>query len=225
VRAVAPAQHDRVIEVATGPGYVAMGFAAVCREVVGLDLTKAAFVIAARIGRERGLSNPRFQLRDAERLPFSDGQFDAAVCRWAFHRVADPPLVLAKVVRVTRAAGIVAVEDSMVSEHHDRAAYHNRFENLRDSSHTRGYPLSRLLTLFAAARLDVAHVSTDELTQHVEGWLAGARTPDDRATQTRALIERDEREDLSGTHPFRHNGDLCFTQRTAIVVGRKLSRR
>src|SRR5688500_6082268 len=37
VQAVNPAPESRVLEVATGPGYVAMGFATVCREVVGID--------------------------------------------------------------------------------------------------------------------------------------------------------------------------------------------
>ncbi len=36
------------------------------------------------------------------------------------------------------------------------------------------------------------------------------------------MIERDLAEDLSGTNPRCVNGELMFTHRTAIVVGRKL---
>jgi hypothetical protein len=36
------------------------------------------------------------------------------------------------------------------------------------------------------------------------------------------MIERDLREDLSGTNPRRIDGELFFTHRTAIVVTRKL---
>ena len=36
MQAVRPIAQDRVLKVATGPGYVAMGFAAVAREVVEL---------------------------------------------------------------------------------------------------------------------------------------------------------------------------------------------
>jgi len=39
---------------------------------------------------------------------------------------------------------------------------------------------------------------------------------------TRAMIERDLREDLSGTNPRRIDGELFFTHRTAIIVTRKL---
>jgi SAM-dependent methyltransferase len=213
-----------VLEVATGPGYVALGFAAVCRDVVGVDLTPAPLAIAERQRRERRLANVRFHLADAERLPFPDGAFDVAVCRFAFHHFEAPPRVLAEMARVCRPGGTVAVEDLVVSEIAPRAAYQNRFEQLRDPSHTRAYPLSGLLALFAAAGLEVEHVHTDRLTPEVERWLAAAQAPPDRAAEARRLLERDAAEDLSGTRPVRRDGALVFTQRTATVVGRRLPR-
>src|SRR5262249_440457 len=225
VRAVAPDASARVLEVATGPGYVAMGFAAVCREVVGLDLTDAMLAIAERTRRERGLRNLRFQSGDAAALPFADGEFDVVMCRYAFHHFEQPARVLAEMARCWRRGGTVAMEDAVTSEHPERAAYQNRFENLRDPSHTRAYPLSGLLTLFAAAGLEVERVTTDRLELPVERWLQGASTPPEAAAETRALIERDEREDLSGTRPFRRDGKLYFNSRTATLVGRKLTQR
>ena len=94
VHAVRPTSQDRVLEVATGPGYVAMGFAAVAREVVGVDLTEAPLAIAEQRRQEQGLPNVRFQLADASRLPFADGEFDVVVCRLAFHHFEDPAAVL-----------------------------------------------------------------------------------------------------------------------------------
>jgi hypothetical protein len=80
-----------------------------------------------------------------------------------------------------------------------------------------------LLKLFAEAELEVGHVSTGHLRQVVERWLANAQTPADRAAHVRRLIAQDGLHDLSGTQPFRDaDGQWCFTQRTAIVVGRKL---
>ena len=117
----------------------------------------------------------------------------------------------------------MAVEDIVVSEHPARGAYQNRFENLRDPSHTAAFSLSMLLKLFAEARLEVSQVSTGHLQQVVERWMANAQTPADKAAQVRHLIEQDAVDDLSGTQPFQNaDGQWCFTQRTAIVVGRKL---
>jgi ubiquinone/menaquinone biosynthesis C-methylase UbiE len=224
VQAVSPSADARVLEVATGPGYVAMGFAAVAREVVGIDLTEAPLAIAEQRRQEQGLHNVRFQLADASRLPFADGEFDVVVCRLAFHHFAAPPRMLNEMVRVCTPHGTVAVEDIVVSEHPTRGAYQNRFENLRDPSHTAAFSLSALLGLFAEAGLELEHVSTGHLHQVVERWMANAQTPAERATAVRRLIEQDAREDLSGTQPYQtHEGQWCFTQHTAIVVGRKLS--
>lgn len=225
VGAVRPSSGARVLDVATGPGYVAMAFAEVCREVIGIDLTPAPLAIAEATRRQRQLENLRFQTADAEHLPFGDGEFDVVTCRFALHHVEDPQPVLAEMTRVRRVGGIVAVEDLVVSEHPARAAYQNHFERLRDPSHTRALPISEFLSLFTANGLEVEQVYTDQLTQSVEKWLANAKTADDRAREVWQLIEQDERSDLSGTHPFRQDGTLFFQQRTATFAGRKLSSR
>lgn len=221
-RAIAPSPNARALEVACGPGHVSLVLAGFVGEMTGVDITDAALAIAEQRRQERGIANLRFQTGDAMALPFPDGAFDLVVCRYAFHHFEQPPLALAEMRRMCRADGVVAVEDLIVSEFPDRAAVQNEYENLRDPSHTSAYPLSALLGLFTSARLEVQHVSTDALTPEVESWLERAQTPPERAAAARALIERDEREDLSGTRPFRVDGRLHFTQRTAIVVGRVL---
>jgi ubiquinone/menaquinone biosynthesis C-methylase UbiE len=106
VRAINPQPLERAVEVATGPGYVAMALAARCREVVGLDLTPAPIAIAERTSRERNIGNVRFQVGDAEHLPFTEGEFDIAVCRFALHHFERPEAVLAEMVRVTRSGAL-----------------------------------------------------------------------------------------------------------------------
>lgn len=222
IRAVHPSPEARVLEVATGPGYVAMGFAAVVREVVGVDLTAAPLEIAEKTRRERGLANVRFQTADVENLPFPAGSFDAAVCRLAFHHFPDPARALAEMVRLCRAGGTVAVEDITASEHPERAEYQNRFERLRDPSHTSALPISGLLRLFRDANLEIESVSTDGILQPVARWLRTAQTPPEREAEVRAMLDRDVREDLSGARPFLRDGEWYFFHRTAIVAGYKL---
>jgi ubiquinone/menaquinone biosynthesis C-methylase UbiE len=223
VGVVQPKPDDRVLEVATGPGYVAMAFATCCREVVGVDLTEAPLAIAEKTRRERGLTNVRFETANANQLSFADGTFDVVVCRFALHHFPEPRRILGEMVRVCRRAGTIAIEDLVASEHPERATFHNRFENLRDPSHTAALPLSRLLALFAAAGLEVERVQSGVFPQSLERWLQNAQTPPDKASQVRAMVEQDAAEDLSGLYPFRdQDNQWCFTQRTAVVVGRKL---
>jgi len=220
---VQPAADSRVLEIATGPGHVALAFARVWREVVGVDLTEAPLKIAERMRAERGISNARFMQADVEaRLPFADGEFDAVICRFAVHHFEHPEKVLAEMSRLCRAGGTVAVEDLISSEHPERAAYYNRYEQLRDSSHTRALPLSELVRAMASVGLEIVRFSSDGLNNPVERWFDAGFTPPEKRAEALAMIERDLAEDLTGANPRRVEGQLYFTHRTAIVVARKL---
>ena len=223
VDAVAPAREARVLDVATGPGYVALGFAAVCHEVVGLDLTAAPLAIAEEMRREHGVTDLRFMVGDAANLPFESGSFDVVVCRLALHHVTNPERVVTEMARVCRAGGTVAVDDLIASEHAERAAYQNNVETLRDPSHVRALALSELMRLYAAAGLEVRRIYSEPTEQNVERWLANAQTPPGPAQEVRALIEQDAACDLSGMAPFRRDGALWFTHLSAVVIGRVLA--
>ena len=91
VEMVAPPRDARVLEVATGPGHVAMAFAAVCREVVGIDLTDAPLKIAEKMRAERGLTNVSFQKGDVSRgCRSTTANSIVVVCRFAIHHFAFP---------------------------------------------------------------------------------------------------------------------------------------
>jgi len=224
VDTVDPTPESRVLEVACGPGFLALAFAQRCRETVGLDLTDAPLAIAEKNRRERALANVRFQRADAERLPFADGDFDVVVCRFAFHHFEEPARVLGEMARVCRRPGRVAVEDLVTSEHRARGDYQNQFERLRDPSHTRALAPTELVGLFTASGLELERLYSGELVQDLERWLANSQTSPERAAQVRALIERDAREDLSGTRPYRENGQWFFRQPTLAIVARRLAR-
>ncbi len=224
VEAVDPAPPSRVLEVACGPGFLALAFAGRCREVVGLDLTDAPLAIAEKNRRDRGLANVRFERGDADHLPFAEGEFDVVICRFAFHHFEDPGRVLREMARVCRRQGKVAVEDLVSSEHRARGNYQNRFERLRDPSHTRALAPTELLGLFTATGLELARLYSSELVQNLERWLANSQTLPGPAAEVRAMIERDGREDLSGTRPYLENGQWFFRQRTLAVVAHKLFR-
>jgi SAM-dependent methyltransferase len=216
---------ERVLDIATGPGYIAEAFAGGAREAVGVDLTDAMLAIARERTKERGISNVSFRTADAQNLPFESGAFDVVVCRLALHHLLKPLQVVREMARVCRVGGTVLVEDIYASEHPERAAYQDRWEILRDPSHVRTLALSELLQLFRDAGLETDSVTTaDDLTPEVERWLATTKTPPDRAGEIRRLLEEDRIHDLSGTRPFQDaTGRLCFHARTAILAGRKVS--
>jgi len=225
VQAVHPAPGARVLDVATGPGYVAAEFTAAGCEVVGLDLTPALLTLAEQVRQERGLTdNLHFQLGEAEHLPFAEQTFDIVVSRYALHHFADPQSVLTEMTRVCRQQGTVVIQDLIVSEFPTRAAYQNHLEVLRDTSHTRALPLSELLELFTACSLEIEQVVTENLLQELEAWLTTAHTSPDRAEQVHALVAQDVQQDLSGMHPFQRQEVTSFSQRLVTCIARKRGR-
>ena len=214
---------ERVLDIATGPGYIAEAFANNSREVLGMDLTEAMLAIGRARTEKHGVKNVSFRVGDAQNLPFDDGEFDVVVCRLALHHVQQPAKVVNGMARVCRRDGMVLVEDIYGSEHSARAAYQDSWEILRDRSHIRALPLSELLHIFRDAGLETETLSTaDDLCPEVERWMATTKVPAERAAEIRQLLEDDLQHDLSGTRPFRNAaGQMFFHARTVILSGRK----
>jgi ubiquinone/menaquinone biosynthesis C-methylase UbiE len=223
VQVVQPAPQSCVLEVATGPGYVALAFATVAAEVVGVDLTDAPLIIARQNRDARGLTNVSFESADAKQLPFEDASFDIVTCRLAMHHFDTPERVFSEMVRVCRPGGKVAVEDMIASEQSERSAYYNHWERLRDPSHVMALSVSQLVGYYRAAGLEIEAIQSEQRRQEVEQWMRNTQTPADQAEGIRKLIQDDADQHLSGTPIFRNEaGQLCFMHRMVTVVGLKL---
>src|SRR5882672_6466808 len=215
--------HERVLDIATGPGYIAEAFARSAREVIGVDLTAAMLAIGEERTKQNGVSNVSFRIGDVQNLPFEKEQVDVVVCRLALHHMQEPGRVVREMMRVCQVGGAVLVEDIFASEHRERAEYQDRWEKLRDPSHVRVLPLSEHLRLFREAGLETDAVKTfDDLCPEVERWLATTKAPQERAEEVRRLLEEDRVGDLSGTRPFQdETGRAHFHARTVILTGRR----
>jgi len=85
----------RMLDVASGPGYVAGLAAARGADVVGIDFS-AAMVEHAR----RTQPGARFQEGDAEALPFPDARFDAVVMSYGMLHLAKPEQAIDEAARL-----------------------------------------------------------------------------------------------------------------------------
>jgi ubiquinone/menaquinone biosynthesis C-methylase UbiE len=90
----------RVLDVATGPGYVAAAAARRGAAVVAVDFSAAMLAEARRHHPEID-----FQVGDAEALPFPEGIFDAVVMSFGLLHLARPDQALAEAHRVLRSGG------------------------------------------------------------------------------------------------------------------------
>jgi demethylmenaquinone methyltransferase/2-methoxy-6-polyprenyl-1,4-benzoquinol methylase len=112
VAAIGAAPDERVLDVATGTGLVAQEL--VRRygcTVVGIDQSPGMLAGArARLARAPALA-ARVTLveGEAERLPFTDGEFDHLTFTYLLRYVDDPAATLAELARVVRPGGRVAM--------------------------------------------------------------------------------------------------------------------
>ena len=112
---------DRVLDVCTGTGDVALEFARRCDDVTGIDLSAEMLAVARKKDREGKI---RFLQMDATRLDFADRYFDVSAISFALHDM--PPEireeVLREMARVTKGK-IVIVEYNPPSNWFLRALY------------------------------------------------------------------------------------------------------
>src|SRR5262245_48333261 len=79
----------RVLEVGCGAGVDLARFAKGGADVVGVDLSSSAIDLARANFEQQGLAG-RFEVADAERLPFADESFDLVYAHGVVQYTADP---------------------------------------------------------------------------------------------------------------------------------------
>jgi ubiquinone/menaquinone biosynthesis C-methylase UbiE len=100
----------RVLEVAPGPGYLAIELARRGLRVTTIDISHTFVALAIANARDAGVEVTVRQGNAAE-LPFADGAFDFVVCRAAFKNFTDPLGALNEVHRVLAVAGRASIID------------------------------------------------------------------------------------------------------------------
>ena len=100
LKAAGVSRGTRLLDVASGPGYVAVAAAALGASVVGIDFSSEMIALATR--QHPGLE---FVEGDAESLAFPDRSFDAVAINFGVLHLARPDAALAEAHRVLRPGG------------------------------------------------------------------------------------------------------------------------
>lgn len=107
----------RVLDVGTGPGFVAIEVARLLKgngcQVIGLDLSEAMLMVASENARRAGLNGAlTWREGDAKSIPFEDKTFDFVVSSGSLHHWQDPLRVIDDVARVLKDDGGCIIRDS-----------------------------------------------------------------------------------------------------------------
>jgi ubiquinone/menaquinone biosynthesis C-methylase UbiE len=175
------APGSRVLEIAPGPGYLAIAIARAGRfQIDGVDISRS-FVRMATENAARAGVEVTFSHGDASDIPFPENTFDFIVCRAAFKNFADPVGALREMRRVLKGGGEALIID--LRKDASRAAIDARVADMNlgwlDSLFTkvifrtvlcpRAYAPSDFQRMAAATPFGEAKI--DEETIGLEVWL------------------------------------------------------
>jgi SAM-dependent methyltransferase len=102
--AAAVAGGARVLDLCSGPGYVAAAARERGATVTGIDISSAMVELAGELS-----PGIHFVQGDAERLPFADDSFDAVVANFAILHLGEPERAAMEVARVLAPGGKAAL--------------------------------------------------------------------------------------------------------------------
>ena len=118
---------DRVVDVGSGTGLLALSAARRARHVWAIDISPAMTRRLAAKADRAGLSNVEPITASAHRLPLADASADAVISNYCYHHLsdADKLAALGEARRVLRPGGRMVIGDMMfrvrVSDSRDRA--------------------------------------------------------------------------------------------------------
>jgi len=105
------AEGSNVLEIAPGPGYLAIELAKRRNlRIIGLDISET-FVAIARENAQRAGAGIAFQHGDVSAMPFENEKFDFLICTSAFKNFSDPLTALNEMYRVLKPGGKVWISD------------------------------------------------------------------------------------------------------------------
>ena len=214
------AAHHRVLDVATGAGFTAAGFAPLVHEVVGIDVSPGMLAQA----RAQGLPNARFEEGSAEAMPFPADAFDLVTCRIAPHHFASVPGFLREAHRVLKPGGRLLVADTTVPDGAPEiAAWQHEVEVLRDPSHVRNHTPSAWRTFLEQAEFSVSEIGVQQSAVRVGlgDWLTKAGCHGEAAARVRELVAIAPAGARAAFAIAEQDGDYAFAWQRVVMAARK----
>jgi len=207
-----PDAKDRVLDMACGPGTLALKLAPRVARVTGVDITEELLSIARGKAKDQGLTNVEFAYGDVESLQFPDASFDLVVCGSAMHHFPDPRKVFGEMLRVCRPGGRIGIIDIISPEEPERVELTHRIRALRDPSHAMAMKASEFLSMFQEAGLTGIRERKVLCPEHFSRWVrtAGIEVGEPRYGELRALFESSIEGDLTGWNVQRAGDDLTY---------------
>jgi ubiquinone/menaquinone biosynthesis C-methylase UbiE len=211
-------KNHRVLDIATGSGFLALEFAKKGNFVVGCDITREMLLHAREKQKTLVINDLDLLLSDVESLPFQDQAFDIVSCRFAFHHFPNPEKALREMKRVCRET--IVLVDGVSSQDYEKSRFHNEIEKMRDPSHVRIYALNEIQKMFDDIGAEIKEISHWDIPQDFEEWMKRAGTDEVKTETIRRLMTESLADDSTGLRVRLENGKLGFAYDTIILIAK-----
>ncbi|HUR97596.1 MAG TPA: class I SAM-dependent methyltransferase, partial [Pyrinomonadaceae bacterium] len=98
----------KVLDVATGTGNLALPAARAGADVTGIDIAPNLIEQAIERAKSQGIE-AKFEVGDAEALPYEDNSFDLVITMFGAMFAPRPDVTAAELIRVTKPGGLIAM--------------------------------------------------------------------------------------------------------------------
>lgn len=213
----------KVLDVAAGTGILSRSIATFVQNVTSIDLSQDMISEGIDQNQQLNITNIDFNIAHAEDIPYDQGSFDLVISRLAFHHFINPEKVLQEMSRVCDELGSVCVVDMISPEDDELYNLYNKYERLRDPSHTNALKESEFVKLFKRIGFEIYNMETLDVPIHLKRWLDLTHTNE----QIAGLINRDieleleTKKEITGLFPYIDNGEIMFNQKWIKIIGKR----
>jgi broad specificity phosphatase PhoE/SAM-dependent methyltransferase len=213
LRLAQPTADDRVLDVGTGRGSVAMAFAPQVDSVLAVDVSPAMLERADSARLARDLRNVHFRFGEIGSLALEDRSFEIIISHDLLHYLRDPQALLVRLRTLLAPGGRLLVDQLVGSDDAVKRATQNAIELRRDSAITGVPSVAELERMLAAAEFNIATLERYTVGREFDEWLAEAAADDATRSAVRSMLEAGLEADSAGLAPRRgRDGQISLTQ-------------
>lgn len=97
--------ENRILEIATGTGIIALGLADRIWSIEAVDLSPDMLAVAKKKAHRLGVSNVEFSIQDACNLKYASSSFDSVIIANTLHIIPEPEKAMEEIKRVLKPEG------------------------------------------------------------------------------------------------------------------------
>lgn len=213
VRLTEPLGDERLLDVGTGTGSVALAFAPHVASVLAVDLSPAMLEQAEAARAAAGVMNVHFRLGEIDVLSLPETSFDIITCHDLLQYATNLNDLLTLLRRLLATKGRLLIDEPVASEDPVKRATLNAIAIRRDSAVVRIWSAREIEAALHAAGLRWLKGERYSVNRGLDEWLSQAAADEVTWSAVTSMLEAGVDADAAGLNSRRgRDGAIIFTE-------------